>query len=369
MAGRVLARSHRAGRCNTARRWSPPPPRLPGRRSAPIRGHCPACSPPSLCTNIRGTRHEEARSRCSHRRRRTDRLQHPFPHRRRRNAGARPARDPADAGIAHRQGAGRAEGRDDGDRGLRVSAGRRHGRRRRPRDRIQGRRRRCADRREAARPGDGAQGSADGEREDLHRAGQGSRQGRESRRQGAGRRQSGQHQRLHRNEVGALATEEEFYCDAAARPQPRAVAIGHQVGTTRGVDREAHRLGQPFADDVRRLSLCDCQRRVAEGTDQRRGVEPQRVPADRRQARRRDHRRARALLRRVGRERGDRSRPRLDAGQRRQVGDDGRSVRRQLRHPPGRDVRRPGHHCRRRVHPSVPTSRSTRSRARRWTRR
>ena len=43
-------------------------------------------------------------------------------------------------------------------------------------------------------------------------------------RQGAGRRQPGEHQRLHRDEVGAVAAEEEFHRDAAPRPQPRAVA-------------------------------------------------------------------------------------------------------------------------------------------------
>ena len=53
-------------------------------------------------------------------------------------------------------------------------------------------------------------------------------------RQGAGRRQPGQHQRLHRDEVGAVAAEEELHRDAAPRPQPRAVAA-------RGEDRQAGR--------------------------------------------------------------------------------------------------------------------------------
>ena len=39
-------------------------------------------------------------------------------------------------------------------------------------------------------------------------------------------------------------------------------------------------------------------------------------------------------------------------GTQRQVGDDGRAVGRLLRHPEGRDVRLPGHHCGRRVHRS-----------------
>ena len=70
------------------------------------------------------------------------------------------------------------------------------------------------------------------------------------------------------------------------------------------------------------------------------------VPADRRQARRRDHRGARPVVGRVGRERRDRPRARLDARQQRQVGDDGRSVGRQLRHPEGHHVRLSGDHGR-----------------------
>ena len=49
--------------------------------------------------------------------------------------------------------------------------------------------------------------------QDLHRAGQGARRGRRAQRQGAGRRQPGQHQRLHRDEIGAVAAE--------ARTSPR----------------------------------------------------------------------------------------------------------------------------------------------------
>ncbi len=46
----------------------------------------------------------------------------------------------------------------------------------------------------------------------------------------------------------------------------------------------------------------------------------------------------------------DRPRARLDARQQRPMGDDGRSVGRQLRHSEGRDVRRSGHDAGRRVH-------------------
>ena len=47
----------------------------------------------------------------------------------------------------------------------------------------------------------------------------------------------------------------------------------------------------------------------------------------------------------------------------------GVAVRRQLRHPAGRDVRRAGHHGQRRVHARARACRSTTSRARGWTRR
>ncbi len=45
-----------------------------------------------------------------------------------------------------------------------------------------------------------------------------------ARRQGARRRQPGEHERVHRDEVGAGPAEGELHRDAAARPQPRAVA-------------------------------------------------------------------------------------------------------------------------------------------------
>ena len=73
---------------------------------------------------------------------------------------------------------------------------------------------------------------------------------------------------------------------------------------------------------------------------------------DGRQARRGDHRGARAVVGRLGGQRGDRPRPRLGARHQRQVGDDGHRLRRQLRHPEGRDVRLPGHLRQRRVRAS-----------------
>ena len=99
--------------------------------------------------------------------------------------------------------------------------------------------------------------------------------------------------------------------------------IAAKTGKPRGVDREARRLGQPLADDVRRLPLRHHRRQVGEGDDQRRRLEQGRVPADRRQARRGDHRGARPVVGGVGGECGDRPHARLGARLERQVGDDG----------------------------------------------
>ena len=90
-------------------------------------------------------------------------------------------------------------------------------------------------------------------------------------------------------------------------------AQGRRAG---GRHREDGRLGQPLADDVRRLPLRDRRRPVASRTlDQRRGWNRNDVPAQGRQARRGDHRGARPVVGGVRRQRGDRPRARLDAGQ------------------------------------------------------
>src|SRR5882672_10433802 len=57
---------------------------------------------------------QSPRSRRHHRRRRSDRLFAPLPHRERRDARQRSAGDPANAGDPRREGAKSAEGRDDG---------------------------------------------------------------------------------------------------------------------------------------------------------------------------------------------------------------------------------------------------------------
>ena len=80
--------------------------------------------------------------------------------------------------------------------------------------------------------------------------------------------------------------------------------------------------------------------------DQRPGMERQHLPADRRQARRRHHRGARPVVGRLGRQRRHRPHARLGPGHQRQVGHDGHSVGRPVRHPEGHHVRLPGHHAR-----------------------
>ena len=74
--------------------------------------------------NLEGTRHDRTRARRRHRSRRPDRLLPAVPHRLRRDARPRPARDPAAA--RDHPGAGRAARRGHGARGLRVSAGAGH---------------------------------------------------------------------------------------------------------------------------------------------------------------------------------------------------------------------------------------------------
>ena len=119
-------------------------------------------------------------------------------------------------------------------------------------------------------------------------------QGRVARRQGAGGRQPGQHQRLHRDEVGAGPQAEELHRDAAPGPQPRAVAA-RQQGRRRGRrHRQAGRLGQPLADDVSGLPLRHRgKRHFAEGQDQRRRLEREHLhPARSASAARRSSKRA-----------------------------------------------------------------------------
>ena len=59
---------------------------------------------------------------------------------------------------------------------------------------------------------------------------------------------------------------QELHRDAAPRPQPRARQIAAKTGKPVADDREAGRLGQPLADDVRRLPLRHDRRQAASRT-------------------------------------------------------------------------------------------------------
>jgi malate dehydrogenase len=74
-------------------------------------------------------------------------------------------------------------------------------------------------------------------------------------------------------------------------------------------DRARRGLGQPFAHDVRRLPVRDRRRQAAQRDHQRRNLVPRDLSRGGRQARRRHHRRARPVLRRLRGQCGDRPHP------------------------------------------------------------
>ena len=71
-----------------------------------------------------------------------------------------------------------------------------------------------------------------------------------ARRQGAGRRQPGQHERLHRDEVGAGARPRNFTAMLRLDHNRALSQLAEQGGRGRRGHREADRLGQPQPDDV-----------------------------------------------------------------------------------------------------------------------
>ena len=139
-----------------------------------------------------------------HRRGRPDRLQHPPPHRGGRGVRPGPAGHPPAPRDPGRQGPGGAPGRGHGARRLRLPAAARHGAHRTTR----GWRSRTPTgpprRQQAPRPGHGARRPAQGQRQDLHRAGPGDRRGRLGRRPGGRGRQPLQHQ-LHDRRLAGRA--------------------------------------------------------------------------------------------------------------------------------------------------------------------
>ena len=255
--------------------------------------------------------------------------------------------------LPDRQGAGRAQGRDDGTRGLRLPAARRHERQRRPESwpsRMP--MSRCWSARAPRGPGM--------ERKDLllENAKIFTAQGKaldavaRPRRQGAGGRQPGQHQRLHRDAIRTVAAADRTSppcCGSTtiARCSQLAAKAGVAVGSIERLIVWGNHSPTMYPD----YRFATRRRRFAQGHDQRRGLEPQRVHPDGRQARRRRSSR-----------RADCPRPRRPPTRRSitcatgSLGSDGKWVTMGVASdgsygiPTRRHVRLSGHHRRRRVH-------------------
>ncbi len=114
--------------------------------------------------------------------------------------------------------------------------------------------------------------------------------------------------------------------------------------------QEADDLGQPLRDAVPRHLPRRGRRQERRRGRRRPGLDRERLHPDRGQARRRDHRGPRLVVRRLRRVRHHRRRPRLAARQPRgRLGLDGGPLRRLLRHPRGPDLLLPRHHQGRRL--------------------
>jgi malate dehydrogenase len=136
---------------------------------------------------------------------------------------------------------------------------------------------------------------------------------------------------------------QELHRHAAPGPQPRrlsqiAAKTGKAVADIEKLTVWGNHSPTMYAD-YRFATIKGGKRR--QGPDQRPGMERQRVPAHRRQARRRHHRGARPVVGGLGRQRRHRPHARLGAGHQRQVGHHGHPVGRPVRHPQGRHVRLP----------------------------
>ena len=237
--------------------------------------------------------HEPSRESRHHRRRRPDRLSAGLPHCLRPAPGARPTRHPPAARDSAR--ARRPAGRGNGARRLRLPSADGHRRHGSAGSGLRRRGLRAAGGREAARPGNGAQGSADGEREDFLCAGEGAECARRAQGQGARRGQPRQHQRPHCAVQCARSRSGALHGDDAPRPQPRAGPAGREDGR-RGARRPAHDdLGQPLRDAVPRREACD-RRRPARAVTGGRGLGAGPVHSDGSAARRRHHQGARRVF-------------------------------------------------------------------------
>ncbi len=212
-------------------------------------------------------------------------------------------------------------------------------------------------------PGHGAQGPADGKRQDLHRAGQGDRRRGVAQHQGAGGRQPGQHQRVHRDEVGAVAAGEELHRDDAPRPQSRAVAARREDRASRWAIIEKLIVWGNHSPTM----YADYRFATVGGQSVKTLINDERWNRD-------DFlptvgKRGAAIIEARGlSSAASAANAAIDhvrdwiLRQQRQLGHDGRRLRRQLRHSGGRHVRHAGHHRQRRVHARRATCRSTTSR-------
>ena len=145
----------------------------------------------------------------------------------------------------------------------------------------------------------------------------------------------------------------------------RAIAqLANKLGKPVSDGHQHDRLGQPLATQYPDLVNAKVDGESAwDAVDDEAWIADEFIPTGR-QARRRDHRGARRLQRRLGRQRGDRPRPRLGARHAgRRLGLDGRARRRLLRDRRGDRLRLPVHLQRRRVVRSSRASRSPTSRA------
>ncbi len=177
---------------------------------------------------------------------------------------------------------------------------------------------RAARRVASAHEGHGAQGSARGQRRDLHRPGQGARRERGRRRARAGGRQPREHELPHRDEQRGLDPAGALHRDDASRPQPgQGAARGEDRTTGRG-GHEHDDLGQPLGHAVSRRVQRQGRRQDRE-RPRRPGLDRERLHPDRATAGRRGARGARRVVGGVGRVGRARPRARLGARYRRRA--------------------------------------------------
>ena len=229
------------------------------------------------------------------------------------------------------------QGRDDGARRLRVPAARRHGRAPPIRwSRSRTPTSRCWSARVRAARAWSARTCCEANAQDLHRAGQGARRASPSRNVKVlvVGNPANTNAYIAMKNAPSLPAQELHRACCASTTTARCRSSPQKTGKPVADDREADRLGQPLADAVpglplRRPSTASRSRTMINDQD----WNEQHLHPDGRQARRGDHRGARPVVGGVAR-----PTPRSTtcatgcSGTQRRVGDDGRAVRRQLRH-------------------------------------